>query len=53
MNKIIVNFTVVPAKAKCTVCQVEIEIPVQTKISETLKVVKEFEDKHKTCVVGK
>ena len=50
MNKAIVDFTVDPAKVKCSKCGQEIEIPPQKKLSDTIKIVKDFEIKHATCV---
>lgn len=50
MNNITVDFNANPAKAKCSKCGKIEEIPPNIKLSETVKKIKEIEDKHKDCV---
>lgn len=50
MAKVKVDFSVHPAVAKCEKCGKEEKLPEQKKLSDTMKLIKEIEDKHKDCV---
>ena len=51
MSTVTVDFKVAPVKAKCSKCNQEEEIPsTNGSISRFLKLMTEFEKKHKDCV---
>jgi hypothetical protein len=51
MSNVTVDFKVEPVKAKCNKCDQEEEIPsTNGSISKFLKLMAEFEKKHKDCV---
>lgn len=48
-SNIIVDFTVIPAKAKCVKCGQEVELEPKKHIKETMAQIKQLELAHKDC----
>lgn len=49
VQNIIVDFKVLPAKARCSKCKAEIEIPPTKDLKETMRKIKELEKQHENC----